>query len=409
MNDYEVFYTHDILNIEHWAEQCETEMFWLVDHQVSPFLDLMEDYWPDDETLIHNFSVLTVDGHKHVAGVRLVPKEYDTDRELSFQEVMGDWNPYQLIKAYTVEEALPFAKEYRFFVISPDVEKTSIDTRNYCTSTWQSSILNVTNYWQDMSTDGTNMGYGGVVLSNKDYSPDNIFFNEYSACERKPYDIVFMDYNEPFADENYAKLISRFPRAKRVSGVKGIYQAHMTASRIAETEMFWVVDADAIIDPTFKFDYCPSLWNRDTVHVWHSRNSVNGLEYGYGGVKLFPRKAFDDADENGVDVTTTVADKLIVVDTVSNVTLIDYDEFTAWKSAFRECAKLASSIIKNSNDNDNEERLNAWLNDNNESPFAKQIHQAATLGAEFGKSNPDILQLINDYDWIRQQYTEATK
>jgi len=61
------------------------------------------------------------------------------------------------------------------------------------------------------------------------------------------YDIVFISYNETNAEENWLKLKERFPRAKRVDGVKGIHQAHIAAAKKCFTKMFWVVDADAII------------------------------------------------------------------------------------------------------------------------------------------------------------------
>jgi hypothetical protein len=73
------------------------------------------------------------------------------------------------------------------------------------------------------------------------------------ASELKLYDIVFISYNEPNADENFAKLIERFPRAKRVHGVKGIHQAHIAAAKLSTTPMFWVVDGDAIVEDNFKF------------------------------------------------------------------------------------------------------------------------------------------------------------
>lgn len=47
------------------------------------------------------------------------------------------------------------------------------------------------------------------------------------------YDIVFISYNEPTADANYAALKERFPIAKRVHGVKGIHQAHIKAAKSA--------------------------------------------------------------------------------------------------------------------------------------------------------------------------------
>ena len=45
------------------------------------------------------------------------------------------------------------------------------------------------------------------------------------------YDICFISYNEPDAEERYEKLSKRFPRIKRVHGVKGIHQAHITAAK----------------------------------------------------------------------------------------------------------------------------------------------------------------------------------
>ena len=65
------------------------------------------------------------------------------------------------------------------------------------------------------------------------------------------YDIIFVSYNEPNADKNYAALKSRFPTAKRVDGVKGIHQAHIAAAKKAFTKMFWVVDGDAEILDSF--------------------------------------------------------------------------------------------------------------------------------------------------------------
>ena len=39
------------------------------------------------------------------------------------------------------------------------------------------------------------------------------------------YDIVFISYKEPNADEVYAKLKETYPMAKRVHGVDGIHNA----------------------------------------------------------------------------------------------------------------------------------------------------------------------------------------
>ena len=83
---------------------------------------------------------------------------------------------------------------------------------------------------------------------------------------------MFLSYNEEFADENYAKLLERVPNAKRVHGVKGIFNAHKKAAELADTRMFYVVDADAILLDEFDFQYYPSVWDEDIIHTWQSKN-----------------------------------------------------------------------------------------------------------------------------------------
>jgi hypothetical protein len=77
------------------------------------------------------------------------------------------------------------------------------------------------------------------------HSTDTI--NEYE------YDIVMVTYNEPNAEEYWNNLKKRFPRAKRVDGVKGIHNAHVAAAKLANTKMVWIVDGDAVIAKNFNF------------------------------------------------------------------------------------------------------------------------------------------------------------
>ena len=77
---------------------------------------------------------------------------------------------------------------------------------------------------------------------------------------------------------------------KRVHGVKGIHQAHIEAAKKCFTKMFWIVDADAIIMDDFNFDYVVPRSSVRSRTCMESKNPINGLEYGYGGVKLFPRR-----------------------------------------------------------------------------------------------------------------------
>ena len=226
-----------------------------------------------------------------------------------------------------------------------------------------------------------------------------------------PYDIVFISYNEPNAGDNYTALRQRFPRAKRIHGVKGIHQAHIAAAKICDTNMFWVVDGDAQIAEDFDFEYQVPKWQRDQVFVWRSRNPINDLEYGYGGVKLFPVKETLNMDVTKTDMTTSISSKFNAMKSVSNITAFNTDAFSTWKSAFRECCKLSSKTIRGQVDNETEERLKKWCELGSDSLFGKYAQHGARSGCSFGYDNrnsPDILNLINDFDWLHEQFSKHT-
>ena len=126
--------------------------------------------------------------------------------------------------------------------------------------------------------------YDGLMLMSKHKPVSTREFNSRFLIERKEwplqvsnpkpklYDIIFISYNEPTADANFAALQGKHPKAKRVHGIKGIHNAHIKAAELSETSLFWVVDGDAIILDNFNFDYHVPTWDNDTVHVWRSKN-----------------------------------------------------------------------------------------------------------------------------------------
>lgn len=225
------------------------------------------------------------------------------------------------------------------------------------------------------------------------------------------YDIVFISYNEPNAENNWKLLKDRFPTAKRVSGVKGIHQAHIAAAKKSFTKMFWAVDGDAQVLPTFNFNYEVPEWDLTTVHVWRSRNPVNDLEYGYGGIKLLPRLLTLNMDVSYPDMTTSISSDFKAMSEISNITAFNTDPFNTWKSAFRECAKLASRTINRQNEDETNERLEIWKSVGHDRPFGKYAIHGAHSGCAFGdlhKSTPSVLKQINDFDWLYEQFSRNT-
>jgi len=221
------------------------------------------------------------------------------------------------------------------------------------------------------------------------------------------YDIVFISYQEPNADENWELLKKRFPTAKRVHGIKGIHQAHIKAAKKCFTKMFWIVDADAVIMDNFNFDYEVPEHQLDHVHVWTATNPINNLKYGYGGVKLFPRKLTLLVNVNSTDMTTSISNKFKAMPDIANTTAFNTNPFETWKGAFRECAKLASKTINGQIDNETEARLKIWTTVGKDNLFGKYCIAGACAGMEFGLSNSTDLHLINNYDWLKEKFSDS--
>lgn len=220
------------------------------------------------------------------------------------------------------------------------------------------------------------------------------------------YDIVFLSYGEILADEHWRLLKDRFRRALRVDGISPIVAAHKEAARRCRTRYFWIVDADNIVEPSFDFSF---YWQGDNeitdcVAVWRAKNSINGLVYGYGGVKLLPRKAVLNVSDDVVDFTTSISDYFHAVPEIASVTDIDTSEFDAWRAGFREASKLASRVIVRQNNAESQKRLDIWCTVGG----GKYGHYAVS-GAQAGKSyalNHGDLSKINDWKWLKQKFQE---
>ena len=168
--------------------------------------------------------------------------------------------------------------------------------------------------------------------------------------------------------------------------------------------MFWVVDADAIVMEDFDFSYkVPDEYDLSTVHVWRSRNPVNGLEYGYGGVKLLPKMLTINMDTNTADMTTSISSQFKAMPEVSNITAFNTDPFTSWRSAFRECAKLASKVIDGYVATETTYRLDVWCTQTTD----ENALAGALAGKKYGQENAAnlaALSKINDFTWLQDQW-----
>lgn len=227
------------------------------------------------------------------------------------------------------------------------------------------------------------------------------------------YDVFFISYDEPSHERNLNFLLQKRPDTKQISNVRGIFNAHLAAAKQATTEFFWVVDADATVIDAFDFSYRVPEWDFDVVHIWKSVNPINFLEYGYGGIKLIPKHLILDADETtAVDVTTSIGAKIKIMNDVSNINNFATSPLAAWRSAFRECAKLASAIIPRQNQEETEYRLNVWINKGGDRPLGEYVKGGASAGKWYGetfKHDKGAMAKINDYEWLAHEFESHVK
>ena len=231
------------------------------------------------------------------------------------------------------------------------------------------------------------------------------------------YDIVFISYQEPNADENWAVLKERFPHARRLHGVVGIHKAHQLAARASMSSYIWVVDGDSVVTDDFDFAAPVDLmeehereYRRNVVYVYRAQNPINDLSYGYGGIKLLPRLATANMDTGSVDMTTSISEHFYPIEQVASITKFNTDSFNTWKSAFRECVKLSSKVIEGQVDSETAERLDTWCTYHNGSAYGDWAVIGANLGREYGtanKDNPTALKLINDFAWLQEHFNKT--
>jgi len=166
-------------------------------------------------------------------------------------------------------------------------------------------------------------------------------------------DIIYLSYDEPNAEQNYADLCKKVPWAKRVHGVEGSDAAHKACANLSETDRFITVDGDNRIREDFlnqvlDFDEHTDLQN--TVISWCGKNSINGLTYGNGGLKCWPKKyvlnmrTHENADPNNkhAQVDFCWDAQYIQMNSCYSDVYNNHTSQQAWRAGFREGVKLAT-------------------------------------------------------------------
>lgn len=424
--------------LQKFDTECVSSMFWVMD----PFTELDDtwdfDYYPSkwDEQTVHVFKNSSAE-HR---GLRLYPKGTFTG-EAFYQFNDIDNNSFENLKLVDTIATRPArypvvdftevkhenfvskiyefkSKEHAFvWSVDSDVEVDQAILDKGFQPTLQN--INKVHVWQRTNPHtNTTHSYGGLRLwpTNRDYSDlttDQLRLNRIKqlqyikeeGCAYKPFEIVFLSYHEPYAENAYKRLTARFD-VHWVKDIDGIFAAHKEASNRVQSAMFWVVDADADIDDNFTFDYIPDVYDQEVVHVWASMNPITGQEYGYGGVKLFNTQQVREANSWGLDFTTGLSSRFKAMPELSCVTKFNTDAYSTWRSAFRESVKLTIN-----NDAESLSRLEGWLNPVPDADFKQEAKAGSQEGVAFAKkfiNKPLMLAKINDYEWLKDKYEDRT-
>ena len=166
-------------------------------------------------------------------------------------------------------------------------------------------------------------------------------------------DIIYLSYDEPNAEKNYADLCTKIPWAKRVHGVEGSDAAHKACARLSETDYFITIDADNIVRQDFlnqTLDFNEHGDLKNTVISRKGRNEINGLMYGNGGLKCWPKdyvlnmRTHENADPSNAHAQVDFCwdAQYIQMNSCYSDVYNNETQMQAWRAGFREGVKLAT-------------------------------------------------------------------
>ena len=73
-----------------------------------------------------------------------------------------------------------------------------------------------------------------------------------------------------------------------------------------------------------------------------------------------------------------------------------------------ECCKLSSRVIERQYEDETQQRLDAWCSLGIDKQYGKYAIAGAIAGRKYGeenKNNPDALRKINDFEWLKEQFS----
>ncbi len=242
------------------------------------------------------------------------------------------------------------------------------------------------------------------------------------------FDIIYLSYDEPNAEKNYADLLNKVPWAKRVHGVKGSDSAHKECAKIAETDRFVTVDGDNIVREDFfnqEVDFTAYKDYSRCVVSWCGHNIINGLMYGNGGLKLWPReyvlsmKTHENApaDDPNAQVDFCWDAEYIQMNSCYSDVHNNATAYQAWRAGFREGVKMSldrgvrvnHSNFKREVHWKNLHRLLIWMNVGSDVKNGLWAILGARQGCYMTNCTDWDYTNVRDFDYLGNLYKETVE
>ena len=243
------------------------------------------------------------------------------------------------------------------------------------------------------------------VLQTQLYDYEHILTEIDENIHDKPLDIIYISNGEPEAEKWYNHLVKTCNRpVKRVMNINGRSAAYKAAASMSDSRWFFAVFAKLEIDLNFDWDWQPDRMQEAKHYIFNATNPVNRLIYGHQAMIAYNKQLVLETEETGLDFTLARLHE--TVDIMSGIAHFNMSPIITWRTAFRECIKLA--------DNDDAEslsRLRTWLTvatGNN----AEWCLRGANDAVEYYRSvngNMSDLMLTFEWQWLDEYFTKKYK
>jgi len=193
-------------------------------------------------------------------------------------------------------------------------------------------------------------------------------------------------------------------RIVRVDGVNGRVEAYHATAKASNTPWTFTVFAKLKVDNKFDWGWQPDRLQIPKHYIFHSKNPLNGLEYGHQGMIAYNKQLVLNNFGDGLDFT--LDDPHETVEILSGIATFNTDSYSTWRTAFREVIKLKSDYTDIA-----AERLKVWTT-KAKGKFANECLQGASDAIEYYNEvhgDMDKLKLSYEWAWLKDYYNRKYK